>query len=683
MNDGVLSPLNEIPGDSSDIRNLDVSARAGLLLASYSAGSSTQPNLLTRGTVDQALITGIATVVSYGWGTSAHSFLRSVANRVPFGGPIAAGVLVDGATAATAYAGYRTLSYRPNESWKRSVGRLTAQTVAAAATAGLGADALEVTRGKRGSRLLGVAAMAGVGMAAWARTKSGRAQVGSLLQDGTFFEDSTRSISPAKTAGLAAVTGSLLYGLSHVESSLATNLSKGAARLLGGDPEDHRTLGRVGATATTWGVGWLALAGVVSKLTEAGSEVETANATQPTLPEVTGSPASGISWDTQSREGTRWLSAVLLKEHIADVMQESAQQPIRVYASLDSADTAEERAALIMRELDRTKAWERASIALFSPTGSGYVNYVACETYEYLSRGDCASMAIEYSVLPSALSLTRTGLGTRQTKLVVDRITERLLTLPADKRPKFYLFGESLGSDVSQDMFSGASDAGPRGAGIEAAVWVGTPAFTKWRKALWGGRSLAARPEVGPDSVYLPRTIPDWTDLPADDKAKVKYLLLQNGDDPIPKFEAPLLWRQPDWLGPDDERPRGAPKGTHWQPVTTFVATFTDMLNALTPTPGVFQEGGHDYRVEIPDAIRQVWRLPVSDDQMQRVQAVLRTRELAWEVKRDWDSAHAQPADKQAEALEKVRRQVGEWTGHDGPVDDDTIAMIVRGTEPV
>ena len=93
MSDGVMSPLNEIPGDSGDIRNLDVSARAGLLLASYSAGSSTQPNLLTRGTVDQALITGIATVVSYGWGSSAHSFLRSVANRVPFGGPIAAGVL--------------------------------------------------------------------------------------------------------------------------------------------------------------------------------------------------------------------------------------------------------------------------------------------------------------------------------------------------------------------------------------------------------------------------------------------------------------------------------------------------------------------------------------------------------------------------------------------------------------
>ena len=35
--------------------------------------------------------------------------------------------------------------------------------------------------------------------------------------------------------------------------------------------------------------------------------------------------------------------------------------------------------------------------------------------------------------------------------------------------------------------------------------------------------------------------------------------MLQNGDDPIPRFEATELWRQPDWLGPDDTRPHGCP----------------------------------------------------------------------------------------------------------------------------
>lgn len=677
-----MSPVNELADNAQDIGQLDVSARAGLLLAAYAAGSSTQPNLLTRGTLDQALITGLATVTSYGWGTSTHSFLRSVANRLPVGGPVTAGLLVDGVTAVGAFAGARALSYQRNEKWQRSLGRLGLQMTAAAAMAGVGADVMENTHGKW-RRGLGLAAMGAVGVAAWARTKSGRAQVGSLLQDGTYFEDSSRSIAPAKAAALTAVTGGFVYGLSHVESSLSTTLSKAAAKALGGDPEDHRTLGRVGATATSYGLAWLGLSAVVAKLTAAGSEVETANSAQPTLPEVTGSPASGIPWSVQSREGTRWLSAVLLKSHIEDVMGEAASQPIRVYASLDAADTPEARADLLIKELDRTKAWERDAIALFSPTGSGYVNYVACETYEYLTRGNCASMAIEYSVLPSALSLTRTGLGTRQTDLVVDQVTERLLAIPADKRPKFYLFGESLGCKVSQEMFRGASDAGLRGAGIEAAVFVGTPEFTHWRQEVWGGRPMDVPPEVGPGAIYLPRAVLDWTNLPQEEKDRVRYLLLQNGDDPIPKFGPPLLWRQPDWLGPDDTRPPGAPKGTHWQPVTTFVATFTDMLNALTPTPGVFAEGGHDYRVEIPEAIRQVWRLPATDDQMQRVQSVLRTRELAWEVKRDWDSAKTKTGDKQTEALDKVRKQVGEWTGQDGPADDSTIEMIIRGTEPV
>ncbi len=675
--------MDPVTDAANQTKTLDVSARAGALLAAYSAGSSTQPNLLTRGTLDQALITGAATVVAYGWGISTHSFLRSIANRLPMRSEIASGLLVDAATAAAGYGAYRALSYRRNESWRRALGRLVAQSTAAAATAGVGADVLEVGKGRSINRVAAIGATVATGLGAWARTKSGRAQVGSLLPDGTYFEDTTRSIDSAKATGLAAVAALSIYGLSNLESSLSTTFSKAAAKVMGGYPDDHRTLGRVGATATSYGLAWLALSAVVAKLQQAGSEVETANITQPSLPEVTGSPASGIPWDVQSREGTRWLSAVLLAGHIQDVMKEPAKQPIRVYASLDCAPTEEERADLLIQELDRTNAWDRDAIALFSPTGSGYVNYVACETYEYLSRGNCASMAIEYSVLPSALSLTRTGLGTRQTRLVVDRITERLLQMPEDKRPKFYLFGESLGCKVSQEMFTGASNAGPRGAAIDAAVWVGTPAFTNWRKTLWGDRSEGVAPQVGPDDIYLPRAIHDWHALDTADKENVDYLLLQNGDDPIPKFEAPLLWRQPDWLGADDERPPGAPRGTHWQPVTTFLATFTDMLNALTPTPGTFQEGGHDYRVEIPEAIRRVWRLPATEEQMARVNAVLRTRELAWEVKRDWDSAGAKPEDKRNEARDKVRDEVGRWVGADGPVDDETIQLIIKGTEPV
>ena len=53
---------------------------------------------------------------------------------------------------------------------------------------------------------------------------------------------------------------------------------------------------------------------------------------------------------------------------------------------------------------------------MISPTGTGYVNYVAVETAEYLSR----------------------ALGQR----------------PADRRPRVVLFGESLGAWTSQDAFA-------------------------------------------------------------------------------------------------------------------------------------------------------------------------------------------------------------------------------------
>ncbi|MEI2642400.1 MAG: alpha/beta-hydrolase family protein [Candidatus Nanopelagicales bacterium] len=156
----------------------------------------------------------------------------------------------------------------------------------------------------------------------------------------------------------------------------------------------------------------------------------------------------------------------------------------------------------------------------------------------------------------------------------------------------------------------------------------------------------------------------------------MKYLLLQNGDDPIPKFGPSLLWRQPDWLGPDATRPPGAPRGTDWQPVVTFFATFLDMQNALTPTPGVFDEGGHDYHREIPDAIRQVWGFSVTDTQMAGIQQALRTRDLHFEIQRDYGAVQAQPADKRAEAEEKLEKRVSGWVGHD--VDEAEIKKLAE-----
>lgn len=553
--------------------------------------------------------------------------------------------------------------------------RLAAATTSATAIAGIGAHLLELAMPRRGGRLLTVAVTLGTWGGSLALTRRAQRRPGSLPLDGEAAgEDVVRTVSLPTAVGIGPLVTLTMLGLGAAESALAAALARTAATVLGGTPDRRQTLGRTLALGAFAGVGWVALRWVNGKLTTAGEHLEQAHAEPPTASEVTGGPGSAIDWSAQSRESRRWLSMALRPQDIADVMGEPAQQPIRVYASLESADSARARADLLLAEIDRTGALQRSVFVLFSPTGSGYVNYVATETLEYLTRGDCASAAIQYSVLPSALSLGKVHLATGQTRMVVNGIVARLLAMPAEQRPRFYLFGESLGSQVSQEMFEGQGPTGPSGIGLDAAVWIGTPAATTWRTEI-DDPDITAVPRVQ-DGVLVTRSLLDWSTLPDEDRRSVRYLLLQNGNDPIPKFASELLWRRPTWLGPDGTRPHGSPRGTRWLPVTTFFTTFVDLQNALAPTPGVFEEGGHDYRRIVPETLRRVFTFEATDAQMDRVQQALRARELRWEVKRRWDGIAALPESEQQAAREAVAAKVTEWTGR--PADDAEVLKILQ-----
>jgi uncharacterized membrane protein len=672
---------------------MDHSSRAGLFGAAFAVGRSYQPNLLTRGSVDQSIVTGTTAAAAYGVMSAGSSVLSAIASRISRSESpsVGARLLVAGAVASGAAGASVALAWREHESSRRAVARLAAHTALATVAANVTAIAAPSGRGKRDTGVA-LGTSAAIAVASWASTQPWKAAPGSLLTEDmpgatkrgaqSFFEDSVRDVSPAKSVAIGAVVGIATYGLARAESALTTATSRAATVVIGGEPQDHRMIGRITSAAITLGVGWFAVAKVSTLLSKGGGSLDAALITPPTTPEVTGSPASGLDWLKQTREGARWLSMALPPESIAAVMGvESAKQPIRVYGSLEIAHDDEERARVLLAEIDRTKALERKAFALFSPTGSGYVNYVATESFEYLTLGDCASAAIQYSVLPSALSLTKVPTGSAQTAMVVSGIVQRLMAMPKAKRPKFYLFGESLGSQVSEEMFKGTGILGLEGTGINAALWIGTPAATVWRRQIWGTRTITETPAVGPGEAYLPRTIVDWRALPATERSKVRYLLLQNGDDPIPKFGSQVLWRKPDWLGPNATRPIGAPKGTHWMPVTTFMMTFLDMLNALTPTPGIFAEGGHDYRDVLPEALSETWQLPATPDQMARINTALRQRELAWELYRDWAEIPHKSADKQDEARRKALELASTSTGR--TVDEAGLqAIITEGLQP-
>lgn len=647
-------------------RELDISTRTGALLGAFANGLSFQPNLISRDSTNQALISGVAAASAFGWASASHSILRSLANRLPgadssFLGRAATGAVVDLTAFGTGLALARRLPAREGEHPVRALARLAGSSSAAMALAGLGADALEMRRGRLPNRVTTVVAALGAWAGGYALSRRGVGGYVPRAGQGT-REDVVQEVDVPRAAAAGLGVTAALLALSWAESRLSGLAAGAAARALGGDADDHRTLGRALVWATLSTGAWYGLGRVNQVLTVAGTGLEEAHAEPPSRPEVTGGPGSHIPWDVQTRESRRWLSMALSREVIEEVMQEPAMQPIRVYASLDAAPTAEERAALLLAEIDRTEALRRPVFVLFSPTGSGYVNYVATETLEFLTRGECASAAIQYSVLPSALSLTKVAAGASQTRTVVNGIVERLLAMPADERPRFYLFGESLGCHVSQDIFEGQGITGPSGIGLTGGIWIGTPAASGWREELWGGRPLNVRPGLGPGDAYLPRCIGDWVEMPREARERVRFLLLQNGNDPVPKFAPPMLWRRPAWLGPDELRPPGAPLRTWWMPVTTFFTTFVDLQNALKPVPGLFAEGGHDYRLVIPETVREVFGFDATEEQMERVQASLRRRELVWETRRRWRAAEARPDEERDAALADVVDRVSTWT---------------------
>jgi uncharacterized membrane protein len=125
---------------------------------------------------------------------------------------------------------------------------------------------------------------------------------------------------------------------------------------------------------------------------ERGAEqIEGAFDHPPASPLVSGGPGSRVHWETLSRQGRRNVATVLSTEAIETVMGEPARAaPIRVFVGLESAPTEAERVAVAVEELRRTGAFDRELLLVISPTGTGYVNYVAVETAEYLTRGNLA-----------------------------------------------------------------------------------------------------------------------------------------------------------------------------------------------------------------------------------------------------------------------------------------------------
>jgi uncharacterized membrane protein len=312
--------------------------------------------------------------------------------------------------------------------------------------------------------------------------------------------------------------------------------------------------------------------------------------TEPASALRSGSSGSLVPWDTLGRQGRTFVASGPTTAEISKFTGKQAMEPIRVYAGLKSAPSIGQEADLVVRELDRTGAFDRKVLVVVTTTGTGWVNPDIIDPLEYMYGGDTAVAAIQYSFLPSWITfLVNKAPAQEAGRDLFDTVYQRWLQLPQQRRPKLMVFGESLGTFGGEAAFSGTEDIRDRTSGV---LWTGPtndntlwtrfttnrePGSPEWRPVYEKGRTV--RFFNAPDELTAP--ISGW------EQPRVAYL--QNTSDPIVWWSPQLAFHQPDWLrGPPAP---GVSPDMHWYPMVTFWQVAADLALATAVPAG----HGHTY----------------------------------------------------------------------------------------
>lgn len=321
---------------------------------------------------------------------------------------------------------------------------------------------------------------------------------------------------------------------------------------------------------------------------------------QPQVPERSGSPHSRSSWRAVGGQGRVFLGRGPSRADIEAVTGCSAMEPIRVYAGMpEEGQSLQSAADLVVEELHRTGAFDRAVILIATSTGSGWVDEWQVQPLEYLTRGNCATASMQYSFVPSSINfLTDLDVSEEAAIILFETIRRAVDEIPEDRRPALFVCGESLGAYASQHVFSGIVDVLSR---TDGALWVGTPAFTPMHAELTAIRHRGS-PEVAPvvangrhvRFVNVPENL--WADVYGRELGDWNYprvVYAQHPSDPVVWWNSELVWHKPDWISekvdgdvsPHMQYTRGA----------TYIQVLVDMPVAGTAPGG----HGHTYHEEL------------------------------------------------------------------------------------
>ena len=416
----------------------------------------------------------------------------------------------------------------------------------------------------------------------------------------TFWQNSIRDLMgmekletayPYRTAMIAVLLGAILVTITRLliaaSEYLATKLNRIFPR-------------KVSATIAFVAVGLLVVFlsnDVIAKslLTAADTffanwdEISDTDIESPSGDVLTGSEASLVPWETIGRQGKNFLAVRPTQSEIAKFTGEDSQLPIRVYVGMRSRPTMKDRAKLALEELVRVGGFDKSVLIVATPTGTGWLDPSAVDTVEFLHGGDTAIVSIQYSYLPSWITiLVDPQRSIDSARALFEEVYAHWKKLPKDSRPRLYLHGLSLGalgSEESADMFTIFEDP------IDGALWSGPPFPSKewnsfvrnrnpespaWLPTFRDGRLLrftAQKNSLEPDKPWGP----------------MRNVYIQHSSDPMVWFSPSLAWNRPAWMT-DPPGPDVSPH-LRWYPIITSLQIGFDLPMATSVPIG----HGHNY----------------------------------------------------------------------------------------
>lgn len=307
------------------------------------------------------------------------------------------------------------------------------------------------------------------------------------------------------------------------------------------------------------------------------------------LPSGIGDRDSVIEWSDIGKQGKRFLVDAPTREDLEQFWGKPVQQPLRVYAGLNSADDVTGRAEVALEELKRQGGFERSVLIVATPTGTGWLDPSAVDPLEYLHAGDTAIVSMQYSYLPSWITiLVDPQRSVESSRALFQAVYGHWKTLPRDARPRLYLQGLSLGAyggEMSAAWYTMLEDP------IQGAVFSGTPFPSRQWQGLIASRNAGTapwKPTIGDQRIVRFTTQENALDSGAP-WGPLRVVYIQYASDPMVWFSPNLAWQRPEWL----TEPRGPDVSPYlsWYPAITFLQVAFDLPMATAVPIGY----GHNY----------------------------------------------------------------------------------------